>query len=441
MEPFQHRRSILLRNATAVLLDPASIERVDIRIHDGVISAKGTKLTAAPGEEVLDLNGKILMPGNINAHTHLYSTLARGMAGPRKPPKTFSEILQKVWWKLDRALDEEAIYYSALVGCLEAVKYGTTTLFDHHASPNAIPASLDIIEQAMKETGIRGVLCYEVSDRDGLQKRDQGLAENERFLAAHSDDPCYRGLMGAHASFTLSDNALALCSEIASHHDTGIHIHVAEAVDDEKSTRKLFKKGVSQRLLAHNIARKNSIFAHAVHLTPREYARIGKTGTWFAHNPRSNMNNRVGRAPIHMFGPCAALGTDGFPSDMFDEASLGFFRQNEGAPRLDAALPAKFLTNGQRLASAIFGTQFGSLKKDSVADLIVLNYLPPTPMSSENLLGHFLFGMKSAMVEHVMVAGKWAVRDRKSVRVDEEEIYARAATVARRLWDRAKISI
>ena len=431
-------KSVLLRNATAVTLDPPAIKTVDMRIKAGVIIEIGKNLASLPGEESNDLRGKIVMPGFVNAHTHLYSSLVRGMPGPAARPKNFTDILKKIWWRIDRALDEEAIYYSALIGCIEALHYGTSTVIDHHASPNAIPGSLEIIKQAMNDTGMRGVLCYETSDRDGIKRRDEGLLENERFVASNAMSSRFRGLVGAHASFTLSDDSLHQCGQLAQQYKTGVHIHVAEAVDDAATTRKKYRNGILERLSKHGISGKSSIFAHVVHLSAGDFKRVRKSGTWLVHNPRSNMNNQVGLAPLQFFGERVALGTDGFPADMFEEAATGFFRIKDAGLAVDAALPAKFLNGGQRLASQLFGKSIGSLSKGSVADIIVMDYCPPTPMTAENLTGHFLFGMKSAMVDSVMVEGKWVVKDRRFTDIDTEEAFRKASAVAKKMWKRTE---
>ena len=218
---------MLLKNTTCLTLSPPSIERIDVRIEDGKIISRAKKILPQRNEEVVDLKGKFLLPGFVNAHTHLYSSLARGMNAPKKTPQNFFEILKYVWWKLDEALDDESIYYSAIIGAIDAVKCGTTTLIDHHASPNAIAHSLNIIKEALEEIGLRGVLCYEVTDRGGTKKRDDGLKENERFLLANKTNKQFRGLVGAHASFTLSNDSLRLLGEMATRNNTGVHIHVA----------------------------------------------------------------------------------------------------------------------------------------------------------------------------------------------------------------------
>ncbi|MBM2846256.1 MAG: amidohydrolase [Bacteroidetes bacterium] len=433
---------MILRNARRVVLQPLSIQSGDLRIDAGKVVESGSMLVPGAGEEVRDLAGKLLMPGFVCAHTHLYSSLARGMPGPKSPPRHFADILKKVWWRLDRALDEESIYYSALVGAIEALQCGTTTLIDHHASPRFIPGSLDIIREAVERVGLRAALCYEVTDRGGRKQRDQGLEENERFLRITSSHPYFRGLVGAHATFTLSDDSLRLCGQMAERHQTGVHIHVAEDVCDVKDARKKHSKGVVDRLQTHGILNSHSILAHCIHLVPQEFRALRKAQCWLVHNPRSNMNNNVGHAPVHLFGERVALGTDGFPADMFEEARFGFFRgqENLGNSHFRASRKqspfTRFVSGGHGLVSEIFREKFGLFEQGAVADLVVLDYVPPTPLTKENLLWHFLFGMRSAMIDSVMVGGRWVMKDRLVLGVNTEEACKKASEVAIRLWKR-----
>ncbi len=435
---------MILRNAKRVTLDPPSIRTDDLRIEKGKVSEWGRKLVPRSGEEVTDLAGKLLMPGFVCAHTHLYSSLARGMPGLKSPPRDFLDILKKVWWKLDRALDEETIYFSALVGATEALQCGTTTLVDHHASPNWIPGSLDIIREAVERVGVRAVLCYEVTDRGGWKQRDQGLEENERFIRSSSSHMSVRGMVGAHASFTLSDESLRLCSQLADDHNTGVHIHVAEDMCDVEDARKrrppdrrAGSKGIVNRLRTHGILSDRSILAHCIHLVPQEFRTLRKAKCWLVHNPRSNMNNNVGHAPVHWFGERAALGTDGFPADMFEEAKFGFFKKQEGhGLRRSDYNSAKLLSGGQRMVSEIFGEKYGSFENGAVADFVVLDYVPPTPLTEQNLLSHVLFGMRSAMVKSVIVGGKWVMKEGQLLNLNIEEVHKKSSEVSARLWSR-----
>lgn len=425
--------SLLLKNGLCVTLSPSTLERADLRISGGAIVEQGQNLQPGKGDVVENLAGKILMPGLVCSHTHLYSSLARGMPGPDASPSSFLEILQKIWWKLDRALDSETIYFSALAGALEAARCGVTTLVDHHASPNAVSGSLSLIGKALAEVGLRGVLCYETSDRDGLDRRDQGLSENEEFLKGHASNGMYRGLVGAHASFTLSDESLRKIGEIAERFDTGVHIHLAEADTDPQMTQSKFGRRILDRFAASGILRRRSVFAHCIHLEDDDFQRLRSSGAWLVHNPRSNMNNRVGQAPLGEFGARVALGTDGFPPDMFEELRAAFFKNQEGRTK-PGEVSANILGNGQKLVSEIFGRQFGAFGKNAPADVIVVDYDPPTPMTHQNFLSHLLFGIRTSMVESVMVDGRWVVRNRAFVHLNEQELLRGAADAARRLW-------
>jgi cytosine/adenosine deaminase-related metal-dependent hydrolase len=453
---------MLLKNANILTLFPPAIERADLRIENGGIVARGKNIRTKQGEQAIDLNGKSIIPGMVNAHTHLYSALSRGMSGPKQSPKNFVDILKKIWWKLDESLDEESIYYSALVGSIEAIKYGTTTLIDHHASPNRIYGSLDFIKNAMSHVGLRGILCYETTDRGGRKRSDIGLEENERFITENVSNPKFRGTMGAHASFTLNDDTMQALGELARIYDCGVHIHVAEDQEDvvdaarrmsklsltpdlSRGTAKRGKKTVAasavsdllvKRLERFGLLTHKSILAHGVHLNKSEFACVADSGDWLVHNPRSNMNNAVGYAPLQWFGEHSALGTDGFPADMFEESKLGFFRNQESEHKVEFTRLPEMLQAGQQLVSNFFGREFGKLTIGSPADLIVLDYVSPTPLSGSNVVGHFLFGMNSGMVVHTMVNGEWRMWNRELVGIDEEKIMSEAEKATKKLWTR-----
>jgi putative selenium metabolism protein SsnA len=428
--------SILLKNATTVHLFPPAISQVDLRIQSGHVIAVGNMLASEPDEDIEDLHGRLVLPGLVNAHTHLYSSLARGMPGPQEAPKNFFEILQKIWWQLDRALDEESIYYSALIGAIEAVKAGTTTLVDHHASPNCISGSLKIIREALEQVGVRGVLCYEVTDRNGAAGREAGLCENQSFLEHHTNSQ-FRALVGAHASFTLSDYALRACAELAQQNNCGVHIHLAEDGCDAEMSRRDFGRGdIVNRLAEFGVLSENTILAHGIYLSDADLNTIRQHRCWLMHNARSNMNNSVGYAPVQNFGERVSLGTDGFPADMFEETRLAFFKGRDANNGLGPADYLKFLSAGHQLCSELFGAPFGKIEPGAVADLIILDYPSPTPLTEENLAGHVLFGMKADHVAEVMIAGKFALRNKTLIGVEIETIYQKSREVAAKLWKR-----
>jgi putative selenium metabolism protein SsnA len=430
--------SYLLKEATLVTLDPVAIERRDLRIADGRIVESATKLEPRDGDEVVDLTGRMVLPGMVCAHTHLYSALARGMPPPPRQPSNFKEILELVWWRLDRALDEETIYWSAIAGALDAARAGTTCLFDHHASPSHINGSVQIVREAIEKVGLRAVLCYEVTDRGGTQEREKGLDESLGLLrwagrSTAQPSSLFRGMVGAHASFTLSDEALDYCAELMQVFDAGLHIHVAEDRWDVVDAKSRYRLGVVERLAKHGALNSRSILAHGVHLADEDIGIARSAGVWFAHNPRSNMNNQVGYAPVGKFGDRVVLGTDGIGADMFEEARVAFFKGRDADAGLGADYWLQVLANNHRLASEAFGWEFGGLRAGSMADLIVLDYRSPTPLTADNLAWHLAFGMSSVSVESVMVEGRFVIRDGRFA-IDDQDLYERARAASGKLW-------
>ena len=400
-----------------------------------------------PEVEEVDAGGQLVMPGNICAHTHFYGAYARGLAIPGFPPKDFPEILKKLWWPLDKALDEQSVRASALVHLVDAIKHGTTTLFDHHASPNFIEGSLDVIAQAVDQSGLRGVLCYEVTDRDGEQKAKLGIQENSAFIRKTAKggvaDGRVRATFGLHASLTLSDETLSLCQE-ALGEEGGFHIHVAEHEADEYDSLNKSGMRVVDRLNAHGILGPRTIVAHGVHIDFVEARLLAETGTWLSHQPRSNMNNGVGVAPIESLmrlGINVCLGNDGFTQDMWTEWKTAYLLHKvwHKDPRrmngLDVVQMGVY--NNAALANSFFpGQKLGSLVEGSSADLIFVDYHPFTPLTAGNLPWQILFGFNESMITSTMVAGKFLMRDRKLLTLDEAEIAAQALALAPGVWKR-----
>jgi putative selenium metabolism protein SsnA len=407
---------IALRDTSFVELDPARVSSGTLLVdEDGAVSSG----EPPAGALVLDCRGLVVMPGFVCAHTHLYSALARGMPPPQVAPENFQQILERVWWKLDRALDAEAVEVSALIGALEALKSGTTTLVDHHASPSVVDGSLDLVGGAIERSGIRGVLCYEVTERNGLEEARAGVRENDRFLA-RGKRPLLRGLVGAHAAFTISSKTAESLAEVAQRHGSGVHIHVAEDAIDAR------KDGVStvKWLAERGLLTAKTLYAHCVHASDEDVAAIRAAGAHVAHNPRSNQNNAVGYAQPARFGDRLLLGTDGIGADMRAEAFAAFVAARDHHHALD---PLAALVRNHRFATAAFG---------KLSDLVVLDYRSPTPIEPGNLFGHLLFGMTGAPVRHAVVNGRLVLRDGRSTVLDEDQLYARAREVAKRVWSK-----
>lgn len=425
--------SVALCGGTVVVaLDPPEIVSADVVLAGDRIAAVGD---APAGVVRRDCSGTLILPGNVCAHHHLYSALSRGMPYRLPPPVTFTQILQRVWWRLDRALDEPAIRASALRGGLDALRAGTTTVVDHHASPSFIDGSLDIIAEALAELGLRSVLCYEVTDRDGPERAAAGIAENRRFHI--SAGGLTRGMMGAHASFTLSDDTLGELVDAARLDGTGIHIHVAEDAVDQVDARARCGHGVVERLDAAGVVTGQALLAHCVHVAQREVQLVTAAGATVVCNPRSNMNNSVGYSPFTRVAGRVALGTDGIGGDLFTESQVGYFRARETDVLTPGSWPLARQAEGARFAGRVHGEPLlGVIRHGAPADLVILDYPAPTPLTTDNLAGHWLFGLGPGQVRDVFVAGELVVDDRRSTRLDEVEVALHGSREAERLWAR-----
>ncbi|NJC98050.1 MAG: hydrolase [Anaerolineales bacterium] len=430
---------ITWENENRILEDHAILIEGD-RIRE--INTTGNLKTKYPNEEQLDARGQYVMPGNICAHTHFYGAYARGMAIPGPAPKDFPEILQKLWWPLDRSLDPESIRYSVLPCLVDAIKHGTTTLFDHHASPNAIDGSLDIIADEVDRSGVRAVLCYEVTDRDGEAKTKAGIDENLRFLK-RIKKPLLAGTFGLHASLTLSDSSLDLCRQAAPD-DVGFHVHTAEHEADEYDSLNKSGLRVIDRLKKHNILGPKTITAHGVHFDAREMQILAETGTWLSHQPRSNMNNGVGVAPIESMmraGIRVCLGNDGFSNAMWEEWKAAYLlhKVHHRDPRRMGGYDVQQMAiyNNAALANVFFpSATIGQLIPGAFADIIFVDYHPNTPLTAGNLPWHIVFGVQQSMVTTTIVAGKVLMKDRELLTLDEKEIGAKAREIAPKVWER-----
>jgi len=398
-----------------------------------------------PGVEMLDARGQLVMPGGICAHTHFYGAFARGMAIPGDPPKDFPEILERLWWKLDKALTLDDVRYSALVCLVDAVKHGTTTLIDHHASPNAIDGSLDVIAEAVERAGLRACLCYEVTDRDGLEKARAGIAENVRFIYETRQDrnPRLAGTFGLHASLTLSDKTLEAC-RVEAPGETGFHIHVAEHEADEYDSLKKSGTRVADRLEKFGLLGPRTITAHCVHIDYREAERLRATGTWVTHQPRSNMNNAVGAADVDGLlraGVKVCLGNDGFSNAMWEEWKAAYLLHKVAHrdPRRAGGytITQMAVTNNAALANVFFPqAPLGVLSPGAFADIIFVDYQPTTPLTAGNLPWHIIFGFESSMVTTTICGGKVLMKDRQLLFLDEAEITAKSRELAKKVWER-----
>ena len=426
-------------------------------LPDQAVLIEGTRITAVapavdlaaqhPDVEMINGHGRLLMPGFTNAHMHFYGMYARGLS-LNQTPHNFHEILKYLWWALDKVLDEEAVYYSALIPAITAVRHGVTSVIDHHASPSACAGSLDQIEEALAQVGLRGLLCYEVSDRDGKDIRDAGLMENERYIRkcqlARADVPdhLFEGMMGLHASFTLDDDSLEMATAIAHKYNRGCHIHMLEDFVDEELTQRKYGLGVVERLHQFGVLAPNSITAHGIFLDDDGRDLLKYSDTIVVHQAQSNMNNAVGRADIFALlerGILVGIGTDGMTPDLRREVMTGYLLHKHHTSDNNLGwveFEQMALKNNPNIYQRLTGQPVGRIEAGWLADMILVDYFPPTPLRSDNFWGHFLFGLVDAEVDTTIVNGRVLMQNKQIPHLDEYEIAAASRTVAERIWEK-----
>ena len=440
---------LLIGNGRLITRDDAApyIENGCVVIQDNMIVEVGATVKMRQkhaATQFIDARNRIIMPGLINSHMHLYSTFARGLALKDKSPGNFVEILERLWWRLDKVLTLDDVYHSAIVPLIESIKCGTTTIFDHHASPGAVGESLFRIAQATRDAGVRSCLSYEVSDRDGALVTKQGIEENRQFITycKQSKDSMLKGMFGLHASFTLSDQTLIKCREAMEGLDAGFHVHTAEALADVNHCQNTYGKRVVQRLDEFGILGRKTIASHCVHVNEQEINLLKESKTNVVHNPESNMGNGVGCAPVLEMlnqGVSVGLGTDGYTCDMFESLKVANIlhkhqQQNPSVGWIEA--PAMLFEQNSAIAAAFFECPLGKLTPGAYADVIIVDYNPPTPLYAGNINSHILFGMSGRGVDTTIVNGRVLMEERKMVGIDEEKLMAKARELATKVWRR-----
>jgi len=360
------------------------------------------------------------------------------------PPQNFPQVLERIWWRLDKALGPEDVRYSGYVGGIASLLNGVTTIFDHHASPSHPVGSLSILAETVKTLGLRASLAYEVSDRDGPASRDGGMQENREFFefCQRARDPMLKAHFGIHAVFSVSDATMRRCAEIGHELGAGFHLHVVEhKAELTKFVAQHNGLGVVEFLEEAGILGPHTIAAHTVHITPADADRFARTSTYTVHNPKSNMGNGVGVSPVRMLlqaGVPACLGSDGY-YDMPQQMLTAPLLQNLGQGNPSAFGGGDVLRmvygNNAALAERTFGLPFGRLATGCAADLLVIPYDPPTPVHAGNLGGHVLSAL-AAGPRDVIGAGALRVRERAVLGVDATAVNAHARQLAGALWER-----
>lgn len=442
---------ILVGNGRVITQDSEKpyLENGCVAIKDNIILEVGdTEELKSKYEnyEFIDADEKVIMPGFINTHHHIYSAFARGLILNNPPAKSFSDILENVWWKLDKKLKLEDVKYSAYTTLIDSVKNGVTTVFDHHASPMSLSGSLDTIANVATDLGIRGVYAYEVSDRDGNEILNEGIKENVDFIKSSNkrEDDMAHGIFGMHASFTLSDESLEKCVKSMEGLNAGYHIHAAEGIEDLNHCLKNSSKRVIERLNDFQVLGEKTLAVHCIHINKREMEILKETNTNVVNSPESNMGNAVGCAPVIemiKMGLVVGLGTDGYTSDMLESMKVEniIHKHNLCDSNVGFMETGKMIfENNRKIAEKYFKKPLGILKEGSYADIIIVDYNPLTPMNENNLNGHIMFGASGRAVDTTIINGKVIMRNRKIVTVDEKKIFNESRKVAQKLWENLK---
>ena len=436
--------SLLINNGHLVTLDED-----DRFIEGGSIYIEGNQIVEVgeiiPGsyspDRTIDARGSLVMPGLINTHHHLYSTFARGFTPPGPPAQNFEENLRSLWWKLDSALDSEDVYYSALLALMHAARAGCTTIVDHHASPSCWDGSLDQVERAFRDVGLSGCLCYEVSDRnhDG-----EGIEENERYIrkCRDSDDGQMAAMFGLHALMTLGTKTLDRCADIGNSLESGFHVHAAEDEIDVQLTMDRYGRRIMDRFLDFGIPGPKTIFVHGIHFGPRELDLLRSTDSMLVNAPESNMNNGLGVAPILdmlKHGVTVGVGTDGMSSHLISQARAMYLHQRTYHRDPTVAFVEAceiLLKNNRKICNRLFREPRGMLAAGQLADIVIPDYVPFTPLNAASFYGHLLFGLSFARIRTTIARGRVIVEDGNLPHLDEEAIRAHCAERAPRIWER-----
>ena len=435
---------MLIHNGWVVTLGEPNqvLFKHSIEVENGLIKRIGPadSFDVSEHEKVLPAYGRVIMPGFINAHTHFYSAFACGY-NKGKPAHNFKEVLENLWWRLDRQFGPDDVVFSGLIAGMDAIRQGCTTLFDHLSSPNYVDGAISQVSEAMREAGLRANVCYEVSDREGLDNALEGIRENKKNLEREQDNPLVTNLFGLHASFTLSDETLKQVSEIVKAGNYGVHIHVAEDKMDQEHCLKHHGKRVVHRLHDFGLLGPKTICAHGVWLDESELELLAKTDTILTHQAQSNQNNGVGQMDLlaaMKAGVLVGLGTDAMTYNMIHECRSALFAQRNltGDPSAGfAEVTQALLRNNQRIAARFWDNPPGELAVGRPADVIVMDYDSPTPMNADNFLGHLIFGMHQSTVLHTVVAGKVLMENRNLFHLYERDYRYDARTLSNRVWN------
>lgn len=438
----------LIQNGVIVTMDPQRriLKNTDVLLEDSVIKAVQPNIKEK-ADQVIDGTGRIILPGFICGHTHLYGIMLRGAPLEMKPPTDFLQILDRIWWKVDSAFVNEDAYASALASCYEFVRSGTTCFADTYSGPGSIEGVLDAIAKGVTEVGIRGILAFEATERNSKREGERGLKENVRFLRKLKESPndLLSGMYSLHASFTLSDELIQKTREQADQLPAPLTIHTSEGLIDVYHNIERYDKRTVERLFDLGILGPDVVLAHCVHVNHDELELIRGSGARIAHNPMSNMNNAVGVAPLkamYQMGIPVCLGNDGFIFDAIENIRTAFLIHRVHHLDVRITTPQQVIEMATINGAKVYGLadKLGSIEVGKKADLTVLHPNPQiTPILPDGVYGYIVYGCTAHDVEHVFVNGQQVVENHQVKSVDPAKVEKVLEKVVPSLW--AKLGI
>jgi len=397
-------------------------------------------------DEAIDASGSIVMPGLVCSHTHLYGMLLRGATLKIVPPSNFTQILQRIWWPVDESLTLDDAYASALIGCLEFLKTGTTTFADTYSGPNSIEGVLDRIAKAVDQVGIRGLLAFEATERHSKEEGERGVEENVRFAKSihHEQESRVLPLFSLHASFTVTDELIKSVRKLASELTVPVTIHTSEGLGDLQHNIVRYGKRTIERLRDVGLLAPDVVLAHCVHVNDSELEIVASSGAKVAHNPMSNMLNAVGVAPLPSMlrkGITVGLGNDGYIFDGFENMRAAYLLHRVVSRDPNVVDPYTVLEMATIRGADLYGLgkELGSIEAGKKADLIVIKPdILPTPLTQDSVVGHLVNSIDGDDVRTVVVDGKVVMKDRTVLTSDEREAQTKGQEAAAGLWERLR---
>ncbi|MFW9830606.1 MAG: amidohydrolase family protein [Candidatus Thorarchaeota archaeon] len=440
----------MIRNAIIVTMDANRrvLQNTDLLIENNVIAAIGHNIKEKV-DHVIDGTGRMVLPGFICGHTHLYGIVLRGAPLDIKPTTDFLQILDRIWWKVDSAFVNEDAYASALAACYEFVKSGTTCFADTYSGPGSIEGVLDEIARAVTQIGIRGILAFEATERNSKNEGERGLKENIRFLKKLQQTPndLLRGMYSLHASFTLSDELIQKTREQAHELPAPLTIHTSEGLIDVYHNIERYDQRTVERLFNLGVLGPDVVLGHCVHVNHDELELIQGTGAAVAHNPMSNMNNAVGVAPIkemYDLGIPVCLGNDGFIFDAIENIRTAYLIHKVHHLDTRVTTPQQVIEMATINGAQIYGLgeQLGSIEVGKQADLVILHPNPKaTPILPTGVYGYIVYGCTAHDIEHVFVNGKHIVENHEVITIKPEVVEKALDRVIPTLWEKLGISL